>query len=157
MYFHNIKDKRGAHIKYFCDNPDYKIDEVYSTVSNYGTIRGFHKSLTQDKYIQCISGSAYIILVDEENNKITKKTITNEDAPVYVKKNTMWVGYQSLENNTIMIYMNNGLYSKDGDLAANPCKIELKEQNVVFEWPWVIDYNDSVISERDLQGKNLIL
>ena len=73
MYFHNIKDRRGAHIKYFCDNPDYKIDEVYSTVSNYGTIRGFHKSLTQDKYIQCISGSAYIILVDEENNKIIKE------------------------------------------------------------------------------------
>ena len=157
MYFHNIKDNRGAHIKYFSGNPEYKIDEVYSTVNNYGTIRGFHKSLTQDKYIQCITGKAYILLIDEEDNSIIKKTISNEDEPIFVKKNTMWVGYQSLEDNTIMIYMNSGLYSKAGDLAANPCQIKIKEHNVVFEWPWLLDYEVSTISERDLKAEELIL
>ena len=57
FYYHNFKDLRGNHIKYFANGDDFKVEEVFTTISHKNVLRGFHTSSKQEKLIKVLNGS----------------------------------------------------------------------------------------------------
>ena len=69
FYYHNFKDLRGNHIKYFANGDDFKVEEVFTTISHKNVLRGFHTSSKQEKLIKVLNGSLHLITVNEETKE----------------------------------------------------------------------------------------
>ena len=142
MYFHNIKDNRGSHIKYFSQK-EFNIDEVYCTVSKKNVIRGFHQSGTQNKIIQVLNGKVLLVHINKAG--INEVVLSNESDSLYIPIGD-YIGYLALEDNTIVNYLAEGKYDKEKDYAISP---------LVYNWG--IPADEMIISDRDKNApvKNL--
>ena len=82
FYYHNFKDLRGNHIKYFANGDDFKVEEVFSTISHKNVLRGFHTSSKQEKLIKVLNGSLHLITVNENTKEINIKIINFESLEI---------------------------------------------------------------------------
>lgn len=120
-YSHFIEDDRGAHIKYYTSkDDDFVVDEVYATYNKKHTLRGFHGSKNQRKKIKVLNGSIRLVLLDFNNSKIEiYEHLDNKSEPIFVDTGC-FLGYLSLEDNTVVSYVVNGEFNKDNELTYNP-------------------------------------
>lgn len=145
-YFHRLTDNRGAHIKYFVNHEDIKIDEVYCTINHKNTLRGLHSSLNQTKFIQVLAGSIRLVILENEEFTILDN-VTNTTPAIHIPVG-VWVGYLAKEDNTIVNYIVNGEYNKENDLSLSPLSYDVNKI-------WGIkkeDIDKINISEKDLNA-----
>lgn len=147
IYFHNIEDNRGNHIKYFSNPKDFNVTEAYITVNKKDVVRGFHRSGTQNKLVQVLSGKARVVVLTKDGFMIYPE-LSNQDSCIYVPIGS-YLGYRALEENTIINYLAEGVYSKDEDFAIHPFSIM---NDPKYTWGNISDTKDYIISDRDLSA-----
>ena len=117
--------------------------------SKTGTIRGLHYQLEptkEDKFVRCTSGSIYEVLLDlrpssDHYLKWIPLILSAKDSQGLYIPGGVAHGFQTLEDETTVDYLNSIVYEPTGQSGVNPVK-----SSIDFKWPlqW------TVISERDL-------
>jgi dTDP-4-dehydrorhamnose 3,5-epimerase len=148
-------DNRGSFVKYFYQpsikqiGVDFAIEECYVSNSKKGTIRGMHLQKNPNdiqKIITCTNGSVLDVLLDLRPHSPTYLKYISIELNKK-KRNSLYIptgvahGFQSLEENTDMLYLTDGIQSKE-------CEVGIKWDSFGFNWPHALKQ----ISERD---KNL--
>lgn len=153
-YFYS-NDNRGDFSKIFSNDFFYKIGfkkkvaqiNLSSNIKK-GTIRGFHyqkNPKNEEKIIICIRGQILDVLIDirkQSKNflKIYKFNLSEKNNNcIFVPKGYAH-GFQSLTNNTQIMYITSELYYKHLDTGINPF-----DKNLKFNWP----INVTKFSKRD--------
>jgi len=155
------KDLRGNFKKLFDLNLKKKISSRFdihqiniSENIKKGTIRGMHGSKSKPgeaKLIYCLSGKFYDVLVDynKTSNTFLKKFYfeldCDDDKLLFVPEGYLH-GFQTLKNNTKIMYFHNNHYFPKLDIGLNPLDKKLN-----INWPIRV----SCISEKDLTLPNL--
>jgi dTDP-4-dehydrorhamnose 3,5-epimerase len=147
-------DKRGSFIKLLSSLNNKKIlnkkkiQEInYSYNQKKGTIRGFHYQVGQykeKKIIYCISGKLLDISINikkgsKEFGKKYKFKL-NQNKFLVVPEDYAH-GFQTLTNNTVLLYLHTQKYNKKYEHKINPLK-----NNFDVKWPLKISF----ISKEDL-------
>ena len=156
-----FKDERGWFSRVFCKDELKKINVDFTPVQvNHsfnvlkGTFRGLHyqvKPASENKIVRCIQGKILDFIVD-----------VREDSPTYLKwisvelskenMNMVFIpagfahGFQTLENNSEILYFHSEFYSPDYErgLRYDDPKLDLQ-----------LPLKISTISERDISFQNL--
>ena len=114
-----------------------------------GTIRGLHYQLepsVEDKFVRCTSGEIYEVLLDLRPSSshylkwISLTLKADESNGLYIPGGIAH-GFQTLEDETTVGYLNSINYDPSGQSGVNPI-----HSTIDFKWPLEL----SVISERDL-------
>ncbi|MCK9164956.1 MAG: dTDP-4-dehydrorhamnose 3,5-epimerase family protein [Candidatus Cloacimonas sp.] len=157
--YNEKKDIRGSFSKIYNTNSynevgiQFEINEHFFSVSNYGVIRGMHfqkPPFTQEKIVYVLNGKIMDVILDLRSNSGTYgKYIVIElsrecNKCIYIPKGLAH-GFQSLENNTITIYLQSSIFNKDSDMGINPFSIDIN-------WP-ILEY---IISDKDKQLPALV-
>jgi dTDP-4-dehydrorhamnose 3,5-epimerase len=147
-------DLRGKFLKIKTLN-NFKSNQLcFSYNKLKGTIRGLHyqkRPFGETKIITCISGSAYDVIVNcnkKSKDYLKHKTIilnSHKNNSLYIDKDYAH-GFQTLENNTILMYNIMGKYKKTAQsgFLFNDIYLNIK-------WPLKI----KKISTRDRKFKPL--
>lgn len=115
-----------------------------------GTVRGIHYQLKprqEMKYVRCIKGKVYEVLVDlRPNSETFKEWISVELSAdnykaIYSPEGTA-LAYQTLEDNTELLYHMSEFFSPE-----NYRGIRYDDPTLAIHWPLPV----SVIKERDLE------
>ena len=161
VFLLNIKtfnDQRGSFLETYTDNINkvlgVNVDWIQEneSLSHKNVFRGLHfqkKPFTQSKLIRVSNGKILDILVDlRKKSKTFKKCITiileSRSDILYVPQGIAH-GFLSLENNTIVNYKCDNLYSPKNESGLNPFKSNL-------DIDWNINEKRLIISNKD---KNL--
>lgn len=147
-----LKDRRGEFQKlfqksiYFKKGIDVNIDEHFFSVSHKGVIRGMHFQLPphgQSKLVYVLQGRVLDAVVDLRMNSKTYKEAMTVDLSSETRR-ALFIpegfahGFQSLENNTTMVYSQSEEYSPESDFGVSPLSIEV-------DWP----IKNFIISDKD--------
>ena len=145
-------DNRGSFVKYFYQPSivnlglDFNTKECFVSNSKKGTIRGMHLQKQPNdiqKIITCTNGSVLDVLLDLRINSSTYLQYISIQLSKQ-NKNALFIptgiahGFQSLEDNTDMLYLTDGIQNKE-------CEIGIKWDSFGFNWP----YELKQISDRD--------
>lgn len=147
----NVKDDRGSFTKTFNNikakelGINFKIEEIYFSISNKDVIRGMHFQIPpyeHDKLIYIAQGSITDVILDlRKNSRTFGKFISIEmnslDKALFIPKGCAH-GFKSLEENSIVVYNQTSCYSKEHDAGI------LWDS---FGFNWGIE--NPIISERD--------
>ena len=131
--FFKIKDNRGQFAKLYNQTIKkklfFKIKEInYSFNKNKGTLRGLHfqgQPKNEEKIVCCLKGSIFDVTVDLRKNSknfLKCKTFKLDDVlnqMLYIPKGFAH-GFQTLSDNTILIYMHSEKFYKKLDKGINP-------------------------------------
>jgi dTDP-4-dehydrorhamnose 3,5-epimerase len=129
---------------------------TYFAMSNSneaGTIRGLHfqiEPFAEEKLVSCIRGKVFDVVIDlrPKSNTFGKWTCFTldslESVQVYLPKGVAH-GFQTLEDNSLIVYTLTSSYSADHSFSINPVG-ELKAI-----WP----LTPTLVSEKDSQGVSL--
>lgn len=154
------KDKRGFFSRIYCIDELKEITNMnikqinHSFTNKKGTIRGMHFQYEPDsevKIIKCISGGILDVVIDiRENSPTFLKNYTIEltkenQKMLYIPKGFAH-GFQTLEDNTELIYFHSNIYTPDNEGALN-----IKDSLLDLKWP--LDIVN--ISKRDKEHKFL--
>jgi dTDP-4-dehydrorhamnose 3,5-epimerase len=150
-----IKDKRGCFAKLLSDNNCKKIfkkdriTEINLSINNKkGTIRGMHYQIgkcKEKKVIYCLQGKVFDVAINiNKNSKQYLKTQTN----ILTEKSKKYIvipedyahGFQTLKNNTILLYLHSKPFNKRYERRLNPL-------NKIFKINWPI--KNIIISQKD--------
>lgn len=130
-----INDERGYFQRLICSNELKKIglsknivNINHSLTKKAGSIRGLHyqtQPFSEIKIVKCIKGSIYDVAVDIRKNS---PTFLKYFATELTEKNNRMLyipegfahGFQSLEDNSEIIYFVTNYYSKAHDKGLNP-------------------------------------
>ena len=147
-------DLRGKFLKIKTLN-NFKSNQLcFSYNKLKGTIRGLHyqkRPFGETKIITCISGSAYDVIVNcnkKSKDYLKHKTIilnSNQKNSLYIGKGYA-SGFQTLEENTILMYNINGKFKKNLQTG-----ILWNDPYINIKWPLRI----TKISRRDKKFKPL--
>ena len=141
VYLLNIKtfnDKRGSFLETYTDNINKNLGinvdwiQENESLSHKNVFRGLHfqkKPFSQTKLIRVSNGKILDILVDlRKKSKTFKKCITiileSRSDVLYVPQGIAH-GFLSLEDNTIVNYKCDNLYSPENESGLNPFKSNL--------------------------------
>ena len=148
------EDHRGSFARVFCEEElspifDGNIAQInHSSTRNKGSIRGLHFQYPPNaevKMVKCIQGSVFDVIVDIRKDSPTflqwhgEILSAQNNRMIYVPKGFAH-GFQTLEENTQLLYLHSELYSPDNEGALN-----VFDPDIGIEWPLPI----SDISERD--------
>jgi dTDP-4-dehydrorhamnose 3,5-epimerase len=139
------KDSRGSFSKIFSSDSFKKLGFIkkvsqinISSNLKKGTIRGFHyqkKPKNEQKIIICIKGEISDIAIDIRTK--SKNFLKTYKFKLSSKKNNCLLipegfahGFQSLTDNTEIIYIHSELYDSKLDTGINPF-----DKNLKFNWP----------------------
>lgn len=158
----NKTDARGSFTRIYCKNNfkklglESKILQInVSTNLKKGTARGFHyqtKKFSEVKRVMVLQGKIFDVIIDTRKNSKTfgkKCTIVLSDK----KKEILFIpqgvahAFQSLENNTKIIYINNNVYNKKSEKGFN-----INSKNLKISWPIKNTYlskKDSLLKDRE--------
>ena len=156
------KDNRGDFHRFFCEdvskalNLNSKISQV--SISNNlkkGTIRGLHYQLSPNseaKYIACIKGSLFDIIVDIRKKsknfmRVYENILTENDSNVLFVPKGFAHGFQTLKDNTIIVYGMTKSYSKNHQSG-----IRYNDPRLKISWP----IKKVIISKKDKKLKNIL-
>jgi len=150
------KDYRGFFQRVYCYKELSKFTKKKIAQSNLsfskkkGTFRGMHFQVgkfSEDKIVTCIKGSILDIVLDvrKKNNFFSKKNVHTE---ILSEKNQKFIlipkgfahGFQTLENNTLVLYFHTNFFSK-----KNQKMINIENLKSLIQLPLKI----SSISKRD--------
>lgn len=154
-------DKRGFFLKLFSTQNlskelnKYRINQInLSSNKKKGTVRGLHLQkfpYSEKKIIYCLKGKIFDVIVDMRKNSknyLKVKTFVLEE-----NKNQLLIvpkgfahGFQTLTDNTQILYFHSGLYKKNFEEGLNPL-----EKKIKINWPMKI----SKISNKDRNIKFL--
>ena len=150
-----VEDARGHLSRLFCSREienfgwKYPLAQVNFTRTLYaGTVRGFHfqePPHAEYKYVRCIRGEVFDVALDlRKNSKSFLQThsqiLTDENDLGFLIPPGVAHGFQSLTNNTELLYMHSEFYVPDSDCGINPT-----DPQVSAEWPKEI----TNISQKD--------
>ena len=159
LNFFQFSDIRGSFSRKYCENKlsklNFKIKQInYSKNNKKGTIRGLHFSINpskEKKIVMCLSGEIFDVVVDlRKKSKTFKKFITirlteNNSLGLYIP-NGFAHGFQTLKNNTNLLYFHSDFYRQSLDRGVNPLDRELN-----IKWPLKINF----ISDKDKDLPNI--
>ena len=154
-----IHDDRGFFQRLFCTNEFQEIGLNKSIVNinnsftkNAGSIRGLHYQMqpfSETKIVKCIKGAILDVAVDIRKDSPTflkyfSVELTEENNKMLYIPDGFAHGFQSLTNDTEIIYFVTNYYSKEHDSGLNPfdTRINIK---------WALECTD--ISEKDKNVK----
>lgn len=146
----SFKDERGSFSRIFCEDElkdifKFNIKQVNHSLTNKkGTVRGLHfqyEPNAEVKMVKCINGSILDIVVDIRENfstflqyfsvELSKKN----QKMIYIPKGFAH-GFQTLENNTELLYFHSSIYTPRNEAALNisdpilDIKLPLKISNI---------------------------
>ena len=156
LSFLEFKDERGSFSRKYCDKQlsslNFNLKQVnYSKNFKKGTVRGMHFSCRpskEKKIVSCVSGEVFDVIIDvRKKSKTFKKYISinlseENSLGIYIPYGFAH-GYQTLKNNTNLIYFHSDFYDISLDKGINPL-----DKSLNINWPLKINS----ISEKD---KNL--
>lgn len=156
-----IQDERGMVKEWFQFSKNFQLtgskfhvaQSIYSK-SKKGVIRGIHYSLnpkSQWKWISCVSGSIFDVVIDISPNS---PTFGRYESIVLDDTNGMGIliqaslghAFQSLSENSILIYNLSTEYEPKYEHGINPF-----DTSININWP----LHNSILSEKDLNGDSL--
>ena len=124
------------------------------SVSSKGTIRGIHYALVppgQAKYVQCVSGSAFDVVVDVRVGSPTFGQWTSvtldatEHSSIFISEG-LGHGFAALEEGTTLAYFCSTPYTPDREFGVNPF-----DPDLAISWPTATGH----LSEKDRQAPSL--
>lgn len=128
-------DDRGAFARWFCDKElsellgQQKIVNVnYSKTVNKGSIRGMHfqySPYTETKLIRCIRGKILDVIVDVRKGSPTflkhySAELSEDNMKMLYVPQGFAHGFQSLEDNSEIMYLVTNYYSSESESGLNP-------------------------------------
>lgn len=146
--FNNVfEDKRGFNMKFFQDHLAKEVGfnevkEVFATTNAKGVIRAFHFQSSpkpQQKIVKPLVGRFNVRVIDMENKEVLEyDNWDNKSDPIFVKEGDM-LGYVSLEENSVMLYIADEEFSGELNHGVHPMS---------FNVNWKYD-GEIIMSERD--------
>jgi dTDP-4-dehydrorhamnose 3,5-epimerase len=144
----SLVDNRGNFKKIYSLNttPFINIEEVYLTKTEKGFIRGIHfqrEPYQNNRVISCIEGKVFDVLLDLRPNTNTFLNIFSIELnslfsqAIYVPSGVAH-GFQSLEDNSEMLYLSDKIYNSNFDSGVSPIGLGI---------PWPIKIQG--MSKRD--------
>jgi dTDP-4-dehydrorhamnose 3,5-epimerase len=152
-------DHRGAFARFFCSNElkelignRHIVNINFSHTVKKGSIRGMHfqyPPMAEMKFIRCINGSVYDIVVDIRKNspsflKWYGLELTADNMNMLCVPEGFAHGFQVLEDSSELLYLHTEFYSKEHEGALNYADPALS-----INWP----LEHRIISERDINHK----
>ena len=149
-----FEDQRGNFQKLFQTSIfqsigiDFIINEHFFSTSHKGVIRGMHfqtPPFSQSKLVYVLNGAVKDVIVDLRKDSKTYQhhlefnLTSRERKAIYIPEGFAH-GFQSLENNTIMVYLQSKEFDSSSDFGINPLSIGIN-------WP----IKNYVISPKDEQ------
>jgi|688.fasta_scaffold489386_2 dTDP-4-dehydrorhamnose 3,5-epimerase len=150
-----FEDQRGSFERLFSksffaqeSNFEEICDVNFSRTKTKGTVRGLHLQsapFQESKLVTCVSGSVFDVVVDLRRNSSTYLNIftliltANNGLSLLIPKGCAH-GFQSLEDNSDLLYCVDRPYSKENQLGVNPTDPQLQ-----IPWPLQISH----ISQQD--------
>ena len=158
IYLDKFEDIRGEFIKVFNEtflhenNLVTSFKESYFTMSNKNVIRGMHFQIPPDDHTKIVyinNGSIIDVVLDiransESFGKYFSIKLTAENPMALYIPVGFAHGFLSLEDNTILTYLQDSVYNKGSDTG-------IKWNSFGFDW----ETSKPIISERDLAFENL--
>ncbi len=154
-----FKDERGLFARTFCKKEFLQINHTkefvqfnYSLTINKGAIRGMHYQIQPDceiKLIRCIVGKVFDVIIDVRAGSPTfLQFFSVELSPenlnmIYVPEGFAH-GFQTLENNTQLIYHHTNYYNPESEGS-----IRYNDPSIGINWP--LEPTD--ISDKDKNYK----
>ena len=159
LNFFQFSDARGIFSRKYCQDQlsklNFKIKQInYSKNNKKGTLRGLHFSINpskEKKIVTCLTGEIFDVVVDmRTKSKTFKKSISiklteNNSLGLYIP-NGFAHGFQTLKNNTNLIYFHSDFYDHSLDRGVNPLDKDLN-----IKWPMKIAF----MSEKDRNLPNI--
>jgi len=148
-------DERGWFMRVFCEEQFNAIRKhIHFRQINHsfnrvkGTFRGFHyqdQPHAEEKLVYCVSGSALDIAVDMRMNSptflrsVSVELTADNRRMIFIPKGVAH-GFQTLEDNTALIYHHTGTYVKEAERG-----LQYRDPMIHVELPLPV----SCISEKD--------
>jgi dTDP-4-dehydrorhamnose 3,5-epimerase len=161
-YSPEVTDARGSFREWFkateierATGRKFQVVQSNISISQCGAIRGIHYSLSpegQSKWITCVTGSIWDVIVDIRPSSPTfKKWIpillkANSGTSVFISEG-LGHGFLALEDNSAISYLLTDEYSPDEEFGINPFDSELQ-----ISWPT----SAPVLSMKDSGAKSLL-
>jgi dTDP-4-dehydrorhamnose 3,5-epimerase len=122
-----------------------KIKEInFSYSRKKGTIRGLHYQsgkFKETKIIYVLRGKIFDVSINLKNNKIKSTVLSASSKKFIVIKENFAHGFQTLSDNTCVLYVNTKEHNKTYERRINPFSKEL-----YIKWP----IKKYIISKKDL-------
>jgi len=162
-------DERGSFREWFKSidirsaiGREFEVAQSNISISHHGVLRGIHYSLAatgQGKWVTCVSGSIWDVVVDIRPSSPTFKKwvgvpMSAESGEAIFIAEGLGHGFIALEDNSIVSYMLTSSYSPTDEFEINPLDSELG-----IEWPEIerlMSKKDSLaptLAERLAEGK----
>lgn len=156
-----IKDNRGFFARGWCKEEfeahGLKADLCQCNLSGNerkGTLRGMHYQkppYAETKYIRCIRGSVYDVIIDLRKNSPTYKQwngvlLTAENRIGYYVPEGFAHGYVTLEDDSEVLYLTTEYYNHEMEDA-----VRWNDPAFGIEWPKMDEY---IISEKDQKHRD---
>jgi dTDP-4-dehydrorhamnose 3,5-epimerase len=150
----NHSDERGRAYKYSIPSDPISQTLLVTENDNAATFRGMHIQIppySEEKIVKCIQGSILDFILDLREDSTSKGDwcaikLTSESRDAILIPSGFAHGYQTLENNTKVLYLISGIYNPDASRT-----ISFSDPKVNLELPLPI----SRISNRDSTGIGL--
>ena len=152
----SYEDERGSFSRVFCQEEMANISQEnfvqvnHSITRNKGTVRGMHFQYppsAEVKMVKCIKGSVLDMIIDIRTDSPTflkshGEILSAENMKmIYIPKGFAH-GFQTLEDNSELLYFHSSLYTPDNEGALNA-----KDPLLNISWP--LDITD--MSKKDEQ------
>lgn len=154
-------DGRGAFLESFtraslvsATRRSLQLAQANISKSVFGTVRGLHFATVppgQAKYVQCISGAAYDVVVDIRSGSPTfgqwsAVTIDDENHQAVFISEGLAHGFAATSPNTTLAYFCSEPYQPASEFSINPFDKELQ-----IRWP----IDNPIVSDRDRVAPSL--
>ena len=155
------KDDRGTFSRVFCEDElkeilkEKNIKQINHSVTNKkGTVRGMHFQYAPDcevKLVKCVKGKVFDVVVDIRKDsktflKVFSIELSSENKKMIFIPEGFAHGFQTLEDDTELLYFHSGIYMPNNEGALN-----IKDSQLNIKWPL-----DTInLSKRDEEHKYL--
>lgn len=142
-----FSDERGSFSRIYCEEElrevsNISIKQINHSITKYkGTVRGMHfqyEPNSEVKMVKCIRGSVFDVVVDIRKDSPTflKSYCVELNAEnqrmIYIPKGFAH-GFQTLEDNTELLYFHSTIYTPSNEGALN-----IKDPLLEIKWPLAI-------------------
>lgn len=156
------RDSRGSVREWFkadeiqqLTGRNFEVQQANISISNKGVIRGIHYSLAlvgQAKWITCVSGAIWDVVVDIRPNSPTFKEwvgveLDAEHGNAIFLAENLGHAFIALDENTVVSYLLTSKYSSEEEYEINPLDPEL-----AISWPNAFP----ILSQKDAEAPTLL-
>lgn len=143
-----FNDKRGGFLKILSYQQkkilfNNKVAEINVSINKKkGTVRGLHyqSKFKEKKLVYCLKGKIVDYCANIKSNKVYKFHLEENDKYALLVPENFAHGFQTLKDNTVLIYIHSNLYSKNYEKTLNPLSKKLN-----INWP----IKKIIISKKD--------